>query len=168
MATIAENLTKLQTARTNIASAITAKGGTVSQGDGFEDFATDIATIPSGSGGAAYYTRYKATSSTSTWTSLGFGIVGDKGTEGSIFVAIKGIVSSDTFSPNNPLVLSGITLSDYLTSDIRITVSSEHQNTSTVNYLYLTFDVANNQLLFSQGNVMQSTGTFTGFTTTTL
>jgi hypothetical protein len=48
MATIAENLTKLQTARTNIANAITAKGGTVASGDGFEDFPSDIATIPSG------------------------------------------------------------------------------------------------------------------------
>lgn len=45
MATIAENLTKLQTARTNIANAITAKGGTVAQGDGFEDFPSDIASI---------------------------------------------------------------------------------------------------------------------------
>lgn len=50
MATIAENLTKLQAARTNIADAITAKGGTVSQGDGFEEFPDDIATIPAGSG----------------------------------------------------------------------------------------------------------------------
>ena len=50
--TIAENLQRLQTARTNIASAITTKGGTVTSGDGFEDFATDIATIPSGGGQA--------------------------------------------------------------------------------------------------------------------
>ena len=49
MATIAENLTKLQAARTNIASAITAKGGTVASGDGFEDFASDIGSIPAGS-----------------------------------------------------------------------------------------------------------------------
>ena len=49
--TIAENLTRLQTARTAIAGAITAKGGTVTSGDGFEDFPTDIATIPSGGGG---------------------------------------------------------------------------------------------------------------------
>ena len=44
--TIAENLRRLQTATANIATAITTKGGTVSQGDGLEDFAADIATIP--------------------------------------------------------------------------------------------------------------------------
>ena len=48
--TIAENLQRLQTAKTAIGNAITAKGGTVSQGDGLEEFASDIATIPSGGG----------------------------------------------------------------------------------------------------------------------
>jgi len=48
--TIAENLTRLQTATAAIGNAITAKGGTVSSGDGLEDFASDIATIPSGGG----------------------------------------------------------------------------------------------------------------------
>ena len=44
--TIAENLTRLQNARTAIAKAITAKGGTVSSGDGYEEFVKDILTIP--------------------------------------------------------------------------------------------------------------------------
>lgn len=44
--TIAENLQRLQTATANIATAIAAKGGTVSQGNGLEEFAADIATIP--------------------------------------------------------------------------------------------------------------------------
>ncbi|MBQ2167693.1 MAG: hypothetical protein II449_00410 [Prevotella sp.] len=44
--TIAENLARLQVARTDIANAITAKGGTVTQGDGFEEFPADITTIP--------------------------------------------------------------------------------------------------------------------------
>ena len=48
--TIADNLLRLQTARTAIATAITTKGGTVTQGDGFEEFPADIATIPSGGG----------------------------------------------------------------------------------------------------------------------
>lgn len=50
MATIEQNLTKLVNARTSIANAITAKGGTVAQGDGFEEFPADIATIPAGGG----------------------------------------------------------------------------------------------------------------------
>lgn len=48
--TIAENLQRLVAAKSAIANAITAKGGTVTVGDGLEDFATDIGTISSGSG----------------------------------------------------------------------------------------------------------------------
>lgn len=47
--TIAQNLARLQAARTAIAGAITAKGGTVTTGDGFEEFSADIATIPGAS-----------------------------------------------------------------------------------------------------------------------
>jgi hypothetical protein len=43
--TIAENLTRLQNAKTAIGNAIAAKGGTVAAGDGLEDFASDIGTI---------------------------------------------------------------------------------------------------------------------------
>jgi hypothetical protein len=49
--TIADNLQRLVDAKTAIASAITAKGGTVTAGDGFEAFPADIATITSGGGG---------------------------------------------------------------------------------------------------------------------
>ena len=48
--TIAENLQRLIDAKTAIGNAITAKGGTVGAGDGLEEFASDIATIPSGGG----------------------------------------------------------------------------------------------------------------------
>lgn len=50
---IATQIEALQADKTAIANAITAKGGTVNAGDGFDDFASDIATIPSG-GGASY------------------------------------------------------------------------------------------------------------------
>lgn len=53
--TIEENLTRLQAAKTAIGNAIVAKGGTVASEDGFEDFATDIATIPSGGTSVAVY-----------------------------------------------------------------------------------------------------------------
>ena len=46
MGTITQNLEKLVAAKSAIAAAIVAKGGTVNQGDGFEEFAADIATIP--------------------------------------------------------------------------------------------------------------------------
>ena len=49
--TIAENLTRLQNAKTAIGNAITAKGGTVAAGDGLEEFAADIATIVTVTGG---------------------------------------------------------------------------------------------------------------------
>lgn len=45
--TIAENLTRLQNARTAVADAIVAKGGTVNTGDGYEEYPADILTIPS-------------------------------------------------------------------------------------------------------------------------
>lgn len=43
---IADKITRLQTARINISNSILSKGGTVTSGDGFEDFSTDIGTIP--------------------------------------------------------------------------------------------------------------------------
>lgn len=46
---IATQISALQADKTAIANAITAKGGTVNSGDGFDDFATDIGTIPTGS-----------------------------------------------------------------------------------------------------------------------
>ena len=46
MPTISENLQRLVSSKNNISDAIIAKGGTVSSGDGFEEFAADIATIP--------------------------------------------------------------------------------------------------------------------------
>lgn len=46
--TIADNLLRLQAARTDIANAITTMGGTVAAGDGFEDFPAEILEIPAG------------------------------------------------------------------------------------------------------------------------
>ena len=51
MPTLEENVNRVKAAKTAIGSAITAKGGTVGANDGLEDFAADIATIPSGGGG---------------------------------------------------------------------------------------------------------------------
>ena len=51
--TIAENLQRLVEAKADIAAAITAKGGTVASGDGFEEFPSDIATIPAGGGSSS-------------------------------------------------------------------------------------------------------------------
>lgn len=51
--TITQNLQRLVNAKSAISAAITAKGGTVSTGDGFEEFPTDIASIPSGGGGGS-------------------------------------------------------------------------------------------------------------------
>lgn len=48
MPTIAENLQRLIDAKDDIAAAITAKGGTVAQGDGLEEFPTAINNISTG------------------------------------------------------------------------------------------------------------------------
>jgi hypothetical protein len=52
---ISDSLAALQTAKSDIATAITAKGGTVNTGDGFSDFATDIGTITGGGGNLGLY-----------------------------------------------------------------------------------------------------------------
>lgn len=57
--TIAENLERLNDAKTAIAEAITTAGGTVNSGDGLEDFATDIGTIPSGNATFGYSPAYE-------------------------------------------------------------------------------------------------------------
>ena len=46
MGPITQNLEKLVAAKNAIAAAIAAKGGTVGANDGFDEFASDIATIP--------------------------------------------------------------------------------------------------------------------------
>lgn len=46
--TIADNLQRLVNAKNDIADAIVAKGGTVNEGDGLEEFVDDIGTIPVG------------------------------------------------------------------------------------------------------------------------
>lgn len=48
MSTIAENLQKLVDAKNDIADAITFKGGTIAQSDGYEEFDADIKSIPQG------------------------------------------------------------------------------------------------------------------------
>ena len=53
MPTLEENVNRVKAAKTAIGNAITAKGGTVGANDGLEDFAADIATIPSGGGGGS-------------------------------------------------------------------------------------------------------------------
>lgn len=53
---IATQIQALTADRTAIQNAISAKGGTVSSADGFDDFASAIATIPSGGGSSDFAT----------------------------------------------------------------------------------------------------------------
>lgn len=117
----------------------------------------------SGSGGTAYYTKFNR--SESNKSSLGFGIVGDKGTNGTLFVAIDGGVNPNS-STYKFIELSDFNLSDYLTNDITITMRESGSNSL---YFYLTFEVQNNRIVLSQGNFMSSSsGYYVGFKTTTL
>lgn len=58
MATIAQNLQQLITDRTDIANAITAKGGTLAEGAGFDDFAAAISGIPTSNLEIGNYTSF--------------------------------------------------------------------------------------------------------------
>lgn len=53
MPTLEENVNRVKAAKTAIGAAIIAKNGTVGANDGLEDFASDIASIPSGGGGSS-------------------------------------------------------------------------------------------------------------------
>ena len=53
MGTLKQAVDRVVAAKTAIGNAITAKGGTVAAGDGLEEFAADIETIPSGGGSVA-------------------------------------------------------------------------------------------------------------------
>ena len=68
MSELSDNLQRLVNARTAIASAITAKGGTVSSGDGLEDFPADIGTISDPS-----YVYLTGTNAASTYIVAGAG-----------------------------------------------------------------------------------------------
>lgn len=57
---IADKISRLQTAKENISDAITAQGGTVAEGDGFEEFANDIESI---STGQVFHVEYSISSS---------------------------------------------------------------------------------------------------------
>ena len=59
--TIADNLQRLVDAKNDIADAIVAKGGTVNEGDGLEEFSADIATIPSGGGDSNFKSNVNVT-----------------------------------------------------------------------------------------------------------
>lgn len=147
--TIAQNLQRLQTARTDIANAITTMGGTVAAGDGFEDFPAGILGIPAGStSGAAYYTKFPRTST--GYGKLGFGIVGNKGEQGEIFIVNTDGVSPDSTSYNT-VQLNDFNLSDYLSQDHKFTMRD-----STNNYFYATFDITNNAIVFSKGNFISA------------
>lgn len=95
MATIAQNLARLQTARISIADAITAKGGTVNNGDGFEDFPADISSIPSGGGDVKIGTF-----------SIDTGTI-DSGATDIICIKKNKVILAYAFTPNNVIINSG-------------------------------------------------------------
>lgn len=63
---IASAITALQGASSDIASAIAAKGVTVPAGSGFDDYASLIASIPTGGGGTAFGSRISYLESSGT------------------------------------------------------------------------------------------------------
>lgn len=88
MPTLEENVNRVKAAKTAIGNAITAKGGTVGANDGLEDFASDIATIPSG-GGETFEVNISATETPTvdkTYAEIKAAIEGNKKISGVIDV----------------------------------------------------------------------------------
>lgn len=63
---ISDKIQALETSRQAIATAITQKGGTVAQGDGFSQFATEISNLPSGGSGNPLLTSIDVSDFTGT------------------------------------------------------------------------------------------------------
>lgn len=89
---IATNLQRLVDAKSDIADAITAKGGTVNQGDGFEEFPADIASIPSGENPLKYGATPVRVSKDLTWTSCPWTNIGSNYPYGNYMWKVDGIV----------------------------------------------------------------------------
>ncbi len=68
---IATQISALQADKTDIANAIIAMGGTMGDGDGFDDFATAIATIPTRPSDYTGITTVTPTQSTQTLATAG-------------------------------------------------------------------------------------------------
>ena len=92
--TISQNLQRLVNAKNAISEAITAKGGTASTGDGFEDFPADIASIPSGGGDVKIGTF-----------SIDTGTI-DSGATDMICIKKNKTILAYAFTPNNVTIYS--------------------------------------------------------------
>lgn len=128
MATIAQNLQSLIDDRISIANAITAKGVTVPSGSGYNDFASLIASIPSGSSiqqGEIYGITVYPTTEYST-------IYYDNN---EIFVCAKLIINDNvSIRKDSPFIDISVPV------DNSVTIS----NTFTVDGMFMTYDPSNN------------------------
>ena len=114
---ISDNLQRLQTARSDIAEAITAKGGIVGANDGFEEFVSDIGSIPSGSSGIETGTISYTTSGSATFESYGSDYVYKSGNILSSYFYIRAQSSGYTISANTVIAtISGITIPEFTTT----------------------------------------------------
>lgn len=77
--TIAANLQRLINARGNIADAITARGGSVSSSDGFEDFPALIASLPDSGVDTEEYTSFPISVHTKDSQLMDYTIYGNSG-----------------------------------------------------------------------------------------
>ena len=101
MSTIAENLQKLITAKTNIRNAILDMGGTCPSDHGFEDFDDDIDSIPSGSGTCLTFKGTKSFTLKTYNTSKNWDGTLQYSTDGSTWTTWDGVttISSTSSSP---------------------------------------------------------------------
>lgn len=131
--TIAENLQRLQTAKTAIGNAITAKGGTVGANDGLEDFATDIATIQSAGHTVVITTIPNAIVTISNQDNTYTGIADNTG-ELQLSVAAGTYTVSATYDDATSDSTS-ITISDHIATEdsfATLTISASDNTTITV------------------------------------
>ena len=149
--TIEENLIRLQNAQAAIATAITEMGGTVTTGDGFEDFPADIRTI-STSTFSATLTVTTAANASVTASMTGHSVTGAANSSG---IATLTITDPGTYTVQ--------ATKDGISSDTDTASVMTHQSTVTAECAFITLSLTAPQ--GSTYTLTDGTTTYTGTST---
>lgn len=151
--TIAENLQRLIDTKTAIASAITAKGGTVAQGDGFEEFPADIASIVSSTTNSGI--AHPPTSSGAS------GFINVSFVGSTVYVSTR--LSSTTYADTTATFGSPFQLSNFISSDMTFTIEGYKNSSATTYTMTVKLVPSTNQIVYSTSQSLAARSVFAGY-----
>ena len=159
MPTTADYLQRLVQAKSDIATAITTKGGTVNSGDGLEEFPADIATIPTASpiqtDGIVVRLAEEVEHTTFVIPFYLMFIPIDN-TIAPPYTGLALITSNDSQASGiygtSYTVYPTIPLSNFISTNQTITVYGQPRNSSTYYTMTWLLDVTNNEILITQSS----------------